>query len=453
MKVINKYNETEFVYNIDCEAYTYLKDEISSAIDNFVDEVENVYNGQNNKMDTDLESIKQAMILIKLAIVDVSLAYDKRNLFIDNFIKQVDNLLKKYNLYKQKDVRYKTYELSKIIVSKVKKLIFKFFLLKNPKMDCLYIESLSFYQLLVIDNKIDVVYYEYTNLDLEKMQQIFNVKFVKMYNKPVINLKVNDCKNILTKCETEFIGISGNTSYVDLREMYKLLSYYPTVTTIIECIKERFEKDTEVYLTLPLFLDEKVILFNSENHGYLNVYFENPNYYKDFVLKVIKLAEVYKLKIIVPSSMNYEDYLWWYLNIKQIAKKHGLDKRISVGILLDELELQFDIEKYENVDLVLIDLDELDYENDLEEISKPYFKSNLEEELRYMHRFLKFKKIDHPVISYRIKDAGIIEKLIIMGFDKFIYPKCKLLEINKALCNYESRRGKYVGLYKRRKEA
>lgn len=460
---INYYKEDEFLKTLNEDDIKQLKSNLINMVDLFNEELAVLYSGFSSTLKgyDDIYRLTTAVINWGLYKIDDDNLLTKG--FINRFEVKLESLLNRYIKFcdqsLQDEISVKIRKLYKILINKTKKLIFKFFLCKNPNLTIIKLEELCFYHLAALDNNIEIVCYKKTKLDIDYMQKTFNLKIYKsdeIFN--CNNSRLDIDFNKTTKLKLNFINNNYNdyfkskSNFIDLRLFYDQDDYHPNIIDLVNNIKKNIEIESELNIVLPIFLETNSELLDSNNHGYLKIYFEYYYFYKRIIQAISSLRDNYFINIIIPNSMNYEDYLWWYVTVKEILEVGKEETNVKVGVVLDDFSMIYDIEKYASTDFVVIDFDELSYnlEYDNNYLTFNTFKEELEIPLRDIREVLKSKNIKHLIKAYNLNDENIIEKLIIMGFKDFVYPQSLIKSLNYVIDNYLSRRGKYIGINKKK---
>lgn len=249
-------------------------------------------------------------------------------------------------------------------------------------------------------------------------------------NKLIESLKYNDLER----------RVEIHNNYLDLRRYYNSSEYFPSIKKITNVVEEYTNLNEEVIIVFPLYLDEEQGIFNSKKQGYFKIYYEFSDYYNKLICEIIKINKLNKITIILPNLMRYKDYISWEVVIKNIAKNNK--KNIRVGLVLEDYEMYFDIGDKKLPEFVIIDYKEINHNSNEDKIINfKNFKGFFESKFRDIHAILKNAKIEHYILLESMNNEQIIEKMIIMGFKKYIYDSQNSLSLVNSINNHSSRRG------------
>lgn len=461
-----RYNEFNFLNSLDEFEKKNLQSKLEEKILNFSSELSYINSNITNTL-----SMRNTMIN-KIIVPAINLAVLKTEDAIGtNYFKQFNRTYLNYSTYLTNlhqangnpNLKDLLFQFSKITENLAKESIFEIFLFERMDSTAIYIKDLKYYHLTsLLNTTIKFVYYDNANSDLLKEAHSFHFKIIKY-----CPLNIAATKDL--KTTFEFRNLSPNINliamskqsnnsslkdyYFDLRTPYNQIDYYPDIKEIIKRIKRSIQSDSEIYITLSIFLETPSPVLTSNHNGYLKSYFKFNNYYDYIINEVTELSKDFKVNYLIPNSMYYKDYIWWYTSIKDVLATKA-EKEAKVGLILEDDEMAYELEEIGHADIVVIDFDELTYEytEDLEGLTYDEFKDNVIDLIRPIHSHLKYKKITHPIKSLKVNNSKIFEKLIMMGFTDFIYPPSSMRELTHALNSYMSRRGKYVGLSKAKPE-
>lgn len=452
------YDENQFLKILNNEEKERLRIDINDTLKKFNLEIENIFGGTGGYVNGNSDILGLSYAVINWSLHEIDDANMIEPGLILKYEEKLKELKKTFSYYYKdsvaKNIDRKTDEIAKIFVNQMKKLIFKFFLCKNSDAKVIELEELCFYHLLTLNSNIDALIYKKTLLDVELKIKMFGFNLIKDGSNNKIVKQNHNLEKRFEKLGLKLINMNASYNYhyennfIDLRTFYDQKDYHPNIDDIINYINDNFKKESELYITLPLFLETKSSLLESNNHGYMQFYFEFYYFSIRIIKKIGTLTDNYNLNILIPNTMSYEDYYWWYVSIKVFLEKRI--NKIKIGMFVDDVDMLYSYEREFETDIVLIDFDELSY--NLGEISYENFQLELEEGLRSIHDLLKYNKIPHPIKAVNLKNEQVMEKLIMMGFKEFIYPNNSYQKLNNVLKNYGSRRGKYVGVAEKRRK-
>lgn len=227
----------------------------------------------------------------------------------------------------------------------------------------------------------------------------------------------------------------SNKNFITFNNMFKESLIFPKVNTIYKYI---LSFKGEKHIIFPLFDFDSNIYVKSKYHCVKEHYFENYKYYNKLLKQINEIAQKELIYIYLPNLLSYEDYLHWKILIKRFIDN------CKVGPVISDFEDIYDIEEYKNLDIAIIDYDELIYEvHGKYKISYNDFKDKSISEFRDLHTVLKQLKVEHIVYSSKLSDEKIIDKLMIMGFNNFIYSEENMENIEKTVKSSIKRREKY----------
>lgn len=204
---------------------------------------------------------------------------------------------------------------------------------------------------------------------------------------------------------------------IDLRSLFFDRDYFPTSNDIKEYLEKMLVHDIDNYLIMPLFLKGSSPFFNNRNHGYFEVFYDNIDFFSRLLNVFNIISKNYNIKIIVPSIMKYDCYLKWQCMIKSIIE----DKRVLVGILVDDFDLVQDVINKGRVGCLLIDFDYINSNNfQLNSINKDNFIDKYLVRLREIRDESNIKKKNLIIKSKTLSSKEVIEKLVITGYKRFV---------------------------------
>lgn len=351
----------------------------------------------------------------------------------------MDNLKSKYlKIYEmlqnyEEDFLLINKSLSSILQKKYKKIFKALVLINEIKNQINYVINnkenkeyiINFYKYLENREKEPNIYYDVV---INEVISIYEDNYHLEQKSDIKTLKYNDIEK----------NYKSFNNYIDLRIYYNSNNYLPSVNRAVEIINKKTINNEEIMIVFPLFLDEEKGIFNSKKQGYFKIYYEFSDYYEKLINEIIKTPN--NITILLPNLMRYKDYISWEVVIKNVAKNHN--RSVRVGLILDDYHMLIDLEENKLPEFVLIDYEEMnDNNNEGKTIDFKNFKGYFETKFRDIHAFLKNAKIEHYIFINRINNEQIIEKLIIMGFKKFIFDDEVYPALVNSINNHCSRRG------------
>lgn len=460
MRIIT-YDETYFLENLTDNDFVNLKQSIVLDITNFVGDLEAL-----NEIGLCADRTEEMLRMYSLSLVENTLREIEEITTFKDFMKKIsNNMIKRIinieghvikSLTRKVSNTLETYRI--IFYKKLKKSFFKFFLWHKKGDFVLKVDKLYFHQLLVITKNVVGVIYNQTEIDKNRIRNDFGIKIIQendyqkcsfrtMSREAIVDNKFT-FYNINNQIKENGINFKKR-NIVDLRIMFNENHYHPNISFITEYIKTNIVNGSKVYIIYPLFIDTKSSILLSRKHGYFNIFYMFVGYYIKLMEEIVKLSDSYKISIVIPNKIDFSCYLKWRVLILNSCKQLGYSN-VPVGVLLDDFDMQYDIEYYENTDFVIIDFDELAYNlvNDKNELSKERFDEEMLVPLRLTHSFLKENRIKHIIMSKHLRNKYIMEKLLMLGYTEYIYSDANIPTIIDVMGNYMSRRGKFIGITK-----
>lgn len=305
---------------------------------------------------------------------------------------------------------------------------------------CLNEYDKSYYKLRAIFEKILFEAYVRKQYEetiyLNKVKRIHLTILLKYKKKVKFNFAENDVKKYLNALS---LDEKKKSKYLKVKESYNELDYLND-----QMLDLMYLYNEETFTNK----DDIMKIINDERYKYILLPFEISSIHTVSQVNVIKQTKEMlrsveredEFYLIAPKYKNYHHYLYWSVFIMQLNKSN-----LKTGIILNEYELIYEIEKAPFTNLIIINYDEIS-ENNYE---LRHFKENIEQKMRFIKQIAKENDIKVVVKSNNLKNETIIEKLIIMGFKTFIYNENHYSHVKKSVLNYMSRRGKYKLKFKK----
>ncbi len=321
---------------------------------------------------------------------------------------------------------------------------------------------------IIIDNyKDEIIVKGKRKLYKEKCLWIDQLVFKK---DDISNYKMSRIKFYAPLVDTRHIELVTNRSYYAGLAMYRseyLFMAKGMLPTKEELVSEYTEilkhsRNNETIFRIPDFGEFKILDYMEEAIASITYKETNNIVYILFFEALHDAVKETKVRVdlVAPMLRDSKDIKQWRERIKYLFADLPESCRPKFGVML-ETETAVDyIEDYVKTDFNVFGLNDL-----TEEITYDFSRydfmpiEDMKEELfvylQYAHQHMRRTgiRLRHFISGNMLTNRDIFLRLINAGFSNYIVPISNIRLSEELLMNYESSRGRYVGVSKRRRDA
>ncbi|MCD4826782.1 MAG: hypothetical protein K8Q99_03225 [Acholeplasmataceae bacterium] len=320
---------------------------------------------------------------------------------------------------------------------------------------------------VIIDGIHERTYLNPNEKRIEKLKELSSLHTFELGEKPIYTAK--DIKFYATLVDTRNLDRACSSTWYSGLALFKTEYMYitkgciPTLEEQIEVYSKVISAFGEktVQIRIPSFDDIKSLDYEGEIYTDL----ENIRVYDRIFLTNLQAiqaaAELFqkKVAIVIPMMRLGTEIERWKELIESYYKSEDTEEnKPFFSIMMETESALLYYEDYRDVDTVVYGLDNYIEEcmdkTKHEKIDFEEFMLQAFPDLEWSHQYFRRTgvKVFHFVEGNVLRDPKIFRKLIDKGFKHFVIPLAHIKEAAAVLFKQESTRGKYKGVYAKRKK-
>lgn len=213
--------------------------------------------------------------------------------------------------------------------------------------------------------------------------------------------------------------VKDQIKIINLKSLYYNKDFIPSLSQVKEYIQGEYDFNVRNYFIFPLFLSGESSIFKTNHHGYISIYYQFKVYF-ELIMETMKECNLKEtLKIIIPNTMDYNNFIKWKVVIENYYNKSNV--KVKIGILIDDFDIVNYITKEVGFDFAMLDIDYVGTNNGLNtDYTCQIFNRHYLPTIREIRDILRLSNKELIIRSRKMKCSSVLTRMLVSGLNNLI---------------------------------